>query len=194
MIQQAETYQRILDSARDLIYSGNHGNVGIAAICENASVNQDSFYDYFKDKQDLTLCVIDCYFADMKESVLDKAFDPVFPPLARLTRFIDMIIANQFSWYERTGHVLGCPFGNLAIELSTQNETVRKKLDDLFMVFEQLIRSTLQEAIDIGELAPTDVDMKAETFLAYFEGCMLLAKTQNDPTILQRLLPAALDL
>ena len=56
-----------------------------------------------------------------------------------------------------------------------------------------MIRDTLQDAVDAGELELEDVDLKAEAFLAYFEGCMLLAKTQNDPTILQRLLPTAVD-
>ncbi|MGB5472270.1 MAG: TetR/AcrR family transcriptional regulator [Gammaproteobacteria bacterium] len=193
MRQETDTYQRILESARDLMYASGCADSGVAAICEKAQVQKGTFYHYFKSKQELTLSVIDAFYSDMKESVLDKAFDPSLPPLTRLSRFIDMIIDNQISIYEKTGHVLGCPFGNLASELSTQDETIRIKLNGLFMDFKQLIRGTLQDAVDAGELALTDVDLKAEAFLAYFEGCMLIAKTRNDPTILQRLLPTALD-
>ena len=193
MRQEKDTYQRILESARDLMNDSSCADAGVTAICEKAQVQEGSFYHYFESKQELTLSVIDAFYTDMKESVLDKAFDPCLPPLTRLSRFIDMIIDNQISIYEQTGHVLGCPFGNLASELSTLDETIRKKLNGLFMNFKQLIRDTLQEAVDAGELKLADIDLKAEEFLAYFEGCMLLAKAQNDPTILQRLLPTAVD-
>lgn len=193
MRQETETYQRILESARDLMYASSCADVGVAAICEKAQVKKGSFYHYFSTKQELTLSVIDAFYSDLKESVLDKAFDPGLPPLTRLSRFIDLVIDHQISIYEQTGHVLGCPFGNLASELSTLNEIIRMKLSRLFVNFKQLIRGTLQDGVDAGDLEIADVDLKAESFLAYFEGCMLLAKAQNDPTVLQRLLPTALD-
>ncbi|NNF95445.1 MAG: TetR/AcrR family transcriptional regulator, partial [Halobacteria archaeon] len=141
--------------------------------------------------QELTLAVIDDYFAEMKENMLDEAFSPSLAPLARLEKFIEMAIEMQTDIHQQTGHVLGCPFGNLATELATQDETIRSKLDKLFTRFQNIIRDTLQEAVDKGDVESLDVSATAHAFLAYFEGTLLLAKTHNDPQIVRQLLPAA---
>ncbi|OYY59648.1 MAG: hypothetical protein B7Y50_09985 [Hydrogenophilales bacterium 28-61-11] len=38
-----DTQQRILDSARDLIFSRSYAEVGMAAICEHAGVRRVAF-------------------------------------------------------------------------------------------------------------------------------------------------------
>jgi len=191
MVHQSDTRQRILEAARDLMYASSYADVGVAAICEKAQVKKGSFYHFFVSKQELTLAVIDSFYADLKDSILDQAFDANLPPLGRLMRFIEVVIDTQAKLHAETGHVFGCPFGNLATELSTQDETIRFKLDHLFKKLHRLIRDTLREAVAAGEMEVTDTDAQAEAFLAYFEGCMLMAKTHNDPAILRRLLPVA---
>ena len=83
----ADTQQRILDSARELIYARSYADVGVAAICEHAGVKKGSFYHFFPSKRELTLAVLDAYYADLKENLIDKAFADDVPPLARLERF-----------------------------------------------------------------------------------------------------------
>jgi TetR/AcrR family transcriptional repressor of nem operon len=86
--------------------------------------------------------------------------------------------------------VLGCPFGNLATEMATCDEVIRTKIDSLFSRLQGLIRDTLQDAIDRGEMEDIDVDATAEAMFAYFEGLLMLAKTKNDTGVLHKLLPA----
>lgn len=191
MSTQPDTYQRIVDSAKQLMHASSYAEVGVAAICEKAEVKKGSFYHFFPSKQDLTLAVIDDYYAEMKASLLDEAFSPSLAPLARLDKFIEMAIEMQGNIHQQTGHILGCPFGNLATELATQDETIRVRLDHLFNRFQKLIRDTLQEAVDRGDRESLDVDATANAFLAYFEGTLMLAKTHNDPQIVRQLLPAA---
>jgi TetR/AcrR family transcriptional repressor of nem operon len=89
-----------------------------------------------------------------------------------------------------TGHVLGCPFGNLASELATQDEAIRQKIDGIFGKLQKAFHQTLQEAMEAGDVPPLDVAATAQAMFAYFEGAMLLAKTHNDPELLRQLLPA----
>lgn len=192
MKSQSDTYQRILESAQTLIHASSYSEVGVAAICEQAKVKKGSFYHFFPSKQELTLAVIDKTYADMKENLLNQAFSSAFAPLERLKRFIDLAIEMQAKIHQQTGHILGCPFGNLATEMATQDESIRTKLDKLFKTLQEQIRETLQEAIDNNELDNINVDMTAQAIIAYFEGTLLLAKTQNDPELLKQLLPAAL--
>ena len=191
MNTQPDTYQRIIDSAKQLMFASSYADVGVAAICEKADVKKGSFYHFFHSKQELTLAVIDDYYAEMKENMLNEAFIPSLAPLTRLEKFIELAIDMQTSLHQQTGHILGCPFGNLATELATQDETIRSKLDKLFTRFQNIIADTLQEAVDKGDVESLDVSASANAFIAYFEGTLLLAKTHNDPQIVRQLLPAA---
>ena len=190
-----DTYQRIIDSAQALIHASSYSDVGVAAICEKANVQKGSFYHFFPSKQDLTLAVIDKHSANMKEALIDQAFSSTLPPLKRLQHFLDLTIEMQTNIYKQTGHVYGCPFGNLANEMATQDENIRLKVNQSFSDLYGLFSCTLQEAIDNNELDKINsVDTTARAMLAYLEGAMLLAKTQNDPNVLKQLLPATLQI
>lgn len=194
MITNPDTYQRIIESAKELIYAKSYADVGVAAICEKANVKKGSFYHFFPSKQALTLAVIETYYTDFKERIIDSAFDTSRPPLQRLNQFITNSIELQCEIHRQTGHVYGCPFGNLATELATQDETIRAKLDRQFAKLQTLFQNTLQEAVDRSDVKNINVEATAKAILAMFEGTMLLAKIHNDPNILRQLLPAAADL
>ena len=190
MSTQTDTYTRILEAARELIYASSYAEVGVQAICDKANVKKGSFYHFFPSKQELTLAVIDSYYEGFKDSILREAFSSNLLPSKRFEKLFELSIARQQSIYEQTGHVLGCPFGNLATEMATSDESIRCKIDGLFGRLQHLLRDTLQEAIVNGEMEDLDVDATAEAMFAYFEGVMMLAKTKNDPAVLSKLLPA----
>lgn len=185
-----DTQQRILDSARELIFSRSYADVGVAAICEHAGVKKGSFYHFYPSKQALTIAVLEAQFIDIKSNMIVKAFAEDVPPLARLERFADMAYQFQKQVNVQTGYVLGCPFGNLANELSTQDEPIREKIQLTFTKLQNLISGVLQAAQELGDLAQDiDVAATAQAMLAYFEGVLLLAKNQNEPEVIRQLLP-----
>lgn len=188
----SDTRQRILESARDLIYSRSYADVGVAAICEQAQVKKGSFYHFFPSKRDLTLAVLDELLLASKEKMIADAFARDIPPMARLSRLVEAIYQFQKSIAESTGHVLGCPFGNLAVEMSTQDEPIRQKVDGIFRRIQEYIRAALQEAVGVGEAPEMDVGATTLAMFAYLEGLMLMAKTSNDPELIKRLGPALL--
>jgi len=186
-----DTQQRILDSARELIFARSYADVGVADICEHAGVKKGSFYHFYPSKQALTLAVLDAQFIDIKEKLIDEAFAEDLPPLARLERFAELAYRFQKQVSKETGQVLGCPFGNLANELSTQDELIRERLQQTFGKLQMLFSGVLQTAQQRGELAAqVDAAATAQAMLAYFEGVLLLAKNQNNPELIRQLLPA----
>ncbi|HED16612.1 MAG TPA: TetR/AcrR family transcriptional regulator [Gammaproteobacteria bacterium] len=189
-----QTQQRILNAARELIHSRSYADVGVALICDRAQVKKGSFYHFYPSKQELTLAVLDTYFVDMKEQLLDNAFKNDIPPLARLKRMAQMAYEFQKELQKQTGHVLGCPFGNIATELSTQDETIRKKVEHIFTKLQSGIKQVLVQAQEDECIEPFNTEATAEAMLAYFEGIVLLAKTRNDPEIIKQLLPAIADI
>jgi TetR/AcrR family transcriptional repressor of nem operon len=190
MVITVDTQQRILDSARELIFSRSYADVGVAAICEHAGVKKGSFYHFYPSKQALTIAVLDAQFFETQSKMISKAFAEDVPPLARLERFTDMAYLFQKQLNAHAGHVLGCPFGNLANELSTQDEPIREKIQHTFAKLQNLFGSVLLAAQEAGDLAQDiDVGATAQAMLAYFEGVMLLAKNQNEPEVIRQLLP-----
>lgn len=186
----ADTRQRILDAARHLIYARSSADVGVAEICAQAGVQKGSFYHFFPSKQALILAVLDAQYVGFKEHFLDRAFDAALAPLARLERFAELVYQFQRHLAEVSGQVLGCPVGNLATEMASHDEPVRRRVEEIFRKVQRHLRRTLVEAVERGELQGIDVDATAQAMFAYFEGVMMMAKTRNDAEVLRSLLPA----
>jgi TetR/AcrR family transcriptional repressor of nem operon len=189
-----DTRQRILATARDLIHARSYTDVGVAEICERAGVRKGSFYHFFPSKRDLTLAVLDVNLAQTKERLLDRAFDPAIPPLERLDRLATLSYDLQRERAALAGHVLGCPVGNLATELATQDEAIRLATARAFARLQGLLRDTLAEATAAGALSGIDVDATAQAMVAYFEGVLMLAKTENNLDVIRRLMPTLRDI
>lgn len=189
-----DTRQRILESARDLIYARSYAEVGVAAICEAAGVKKGSFYHFFPSKRELTLTVIDEFLIDFKQRIYAEAFDPFLAPMSRFRKLTELVYRFQKEIATTTGHTLGCPFGNIALEMSSQDEVLRRKIEGIFSQLEGLFRKTLSAAVVQGVIDEIDVDATARAMIAYLEGVMLMAKTRNDPEVIRTLMPAMLDI
>lgn len=194
MTTTTDTQQKILNSARELIHLRSYSEVGVAAICDHAGVKKGSFYHFYPSKLDLTVAVLDSYYLEFKNHLIDKAFNDDIPPLARLKRMATMAYEFHKDLKKQTGRVLGCPFGNIATELSTQDETIRKKVKHIFNKLQSAIEHILQQAQQQGELEHIDTEATAAAMLAYFEGITMLAKTHNDPEVIRHLLPSMADI
>lgn len=187
MNQTSNTRQRLLKSARDLLYSRSYGNVGVKEICDAAGVQKGSFYHFFPSKQDLALAVLDEYFIELKEDIFSRSFRPEFSPLERLQRLMDNIYEFQKMTKYETGKTLGCPYGSIASEMSTQAEPIRQQVSFFFEKVIEEIQGALQDAIAQGDIADLDAHATAMAIFTYIEGLMLMAKTRNDPEIVKNL-------
>lgn len=189
-----DTRQRIIDSARELIYARSYTDVGVQQICDNAGVKKGSFYHFFPSKRDLTLAVLDQLQVFFRDTILNRAFAADIPPLQRIERFFSHIYEFQKQTKAATGHILGCPFGNLGCEMSTQDEALRSRVDAIFRASEQPFEQALQEAVARGDLPAIDTGATARAIFAYVEGIMMYAKTRNDPELIRDLGKRALQL
>ena len=194
MSSHPDTRQRIVASARDLIYSRSYADVGVAEICARAEVRKGSFYHFFTSKQELALAVIDDMGQALEDQVLGPAFARDLPPFLRLERFLATLHGFQQGTAEQAGHMLGCPFGNLALELATSDEVIRRKLETVFAAIQARFEQVLEEAAANGEIQGLDIPATAEAMLAYIEGVLLMAKTADDAGLILRLGPALLDI
>ncbi len=188
------TRQRLLDSARDLLHSRSYGHVGVKEICDMAGVQKGSFYHFFPSKQELVLAVLDEFYLILRQEIFARSFRPELSPMQRLNALLENIYAFQTVTKEQIGKTLGCPYGNIALELSTQDEPIRQRINGLFQQMAAAIQATLDEAVNKGDIAPCNTAATATAMFSYMEGLMLLAKTRNDPEVIRELGSAMLNI
>lgn len=190
MTMAQNTRERIIDVAKERFHARGYADVGIKEICDNANIQKGSFYHFFPSKEDLALSVIDEFAADWADGFVAEAFDPKLPPMERIDFLIDAAYFWQKSVKEKNGRIPGCLFGNLALEMSTKNDVLRAKLNAVFSKAKTRFRDTLNEAVANQDIEPLNTELTAEAMLAYLEGMILLAKSENDPEVLYKLGPA----
>jgi TetR/AcrR family transcriptional repressor of nem operon len=190
MTNISNTRERIIDVAKERFHARGYADVGIKEICDNANIQKGSFYHFFPSKEDLALTVIDEFAEDWASGFVSEAFDPELAPMERIDFLIDAAYFWQKSVKEKNGRIPGCLFGNLALEMSTKNDVLRAKLNAVFTLAKSRFKETLDEAVIKGEIKPLNTILTAEAMLAYLEGMILLAKSENDPEVLYKLGPA----
>lgn len=185
-----DTRQRLLDSARSLIHLRGYGAVGVAEICARSGVRKGSFYHFFPSKRALTLAMLDAQFETFESRLLKPAFERRTPPLERFTAFVRALHDHQAASMAASGHLPGCPFGNLGLELAAQDEAIRIKVDSILQRIRAHFQTALEDALATGAIEDTDPKASAEAMLAYLEGVLLLARTRNDSGVILELGPA----
>jgi TetR/AcrR family transcriptional repressor of nem operon len=105
----------------------------------------------------------------------------------RLQRLFEHAYEAHSTFSAIKGQMYGCPIGNLALELSCQDEAIRQRLRETFLDWASTIEHGLRRAIAAEELPAIDPTLTAQAVVAYFEGVLMLAKTHNDPHVVKRL-------
>ncbi|MEV1142687.1 TetR family transcriptional regulator C-terminal domain-containing protein [Micromonospora sp. NPDC049799] len=194
MGRTSDARNKILGAAAMLLEQRGYSALGVAEICTTAGVPKGSFYYFFDSKQALALTVIDDHWASQRRrwvELLSSDRDP----LRRLRDLFEATEEVQRAGQRKGGLVVGCLFGNLALELSNQAEEIRGRLQEIFEAQIDLIERVVVEAKDQGQAGPAvDAHEAARSMVAQIEGRALLAKLLNDPAQLETLWRNSLDL
>lgn len=187
MPRTSDGRERLIEAGVQLFSQRPYGSIGVAELCARAGVNKGSFYYFFPSKEALALAVIDRHWTWQK-GVWTGILDGPGTMLERLRGLFDATAQMQVDAVTGTGWVAGCLFGNLALEVSSQNEPVRAALQEIFDEQIELISSRLGAAVESGDLPSLpDVDAAAKAIVAQLEGLVLFAKVFNDPSQLDGL-------
>lgn len=182
------TRKQLLDSALRLAWEQSYGAVSVEDICQEAHANKGSFYHFFPSKTDLTIAAIEEHWRHV-QPLLDGVFSAQVEPLERLRRFCDWVYERQHEKALAAGRVCGCPFISLASELSTQQEELRQKLQQIMNCYVRYFASTLREAANEGALEVRDFQGHAREVYGYVIGVLVQARVQNDLEIVRQMKP-----
>ncbi len=168
------TRQRLVEAARELFLAKGYEATSVADVLTRAMVNSGSLYYFFKTKEQLLLAVLDEYVDLLEPMVLRPAFERVNDPLDRvfavLAGYRQMLVISECR--------LGCPIGNLALEMSEKSEEARKKIALNFRNWRRAIRQCL---VDARDRLPPDLDRHklAAFILTIMEGGVMQARAHR---------------
>ena len=185
--------ERLLQVAFELIWQQSYGSVSVDSICNRAKVKKGSFYYFFPSKSDLAVAAYEEHWQQNQPNY-DRTFSPLVPPLERIENYCRLIYESQREKHQKTGCVLGCPFASLGAELSTQDEKIRQKSQEIFERMSKYIENTLRDAHKDELIGKSDFTLKSQAIFCFVMGMLLQAKVKNDPEVLRHLSPHILQM
>jgi len=175
--------EKILNAAADLIHARGFHHTSIQDILQSASVTKSNFYYHFDSKEQLAFEVLGERMRQFYAVAIGPSLEnPELDPRQRIEAFLDNLSAVGCSDFAE----LGCPFGNLAQEISSIHEPLRESLSRFFEACTEAMEQCLEEGKQAGifrrELPSRQI---SEFILAQIQGAFLLRKTYKDPTVLE---------
>ena len=168
--------EAIIDAAATLVYMKGFNNTSVEDVLAESKAGKGQFYHYFESKEQLGYAIIDRQFEMWKAQVLDRIFSERHGLEA-----LDVFFKEMTDHFEETRAKGGCPFGNLAQELSDIHEGFRARLQKVFEAIINSFQRAYEESKVTGEIK-LDVDSRkaAEFTFSAMQGALLLAKTRKD--------------
>jgi TetR/AcrR family transcriptional repressor of nem operon len=176
------TKNKILELGAEIIHLKGFHHTGIQEILNSAGVPKGSFYNYFKNKEDFGLQVIDYfvnYFSSMAKNILE---DKSIPPLERIKKMLNAFI----DFFQFKEYAYGCPIGNMAQEMGDLSPVFREKIKEAVDSMTGHYARALEEAQRSGDLSK-DLDvMDAAYFLvSSWHGALVHMKIEKGPESLK---------
>src|SRR5689334_19785022 len=167
----SDAKERLMDAVVELLWTGSYGSTTIDDICERAGVKKGSFYYFFDSKCDLAVAALDEDFQKRRVE-LDAIFSPTVPPLDRIRSYLEFGYRLQEELKKQCGVVLGCPLCTLGAEVSTQDEKLRVKVQEILQYKSKYIETAIRDADAAGLIKAPDAGAKTRIVRAYIEGLM----------------------
>jgi TetR/AcrR family transcriptional repressor of nem operon len=179
---RASTREEIIRRGAELIHAQGFNATGLQQILQAANIPKGSFYFYFKSKEDFGLEIIDYFNAIISSIFARYLSDKNMPPMKRLEKLFECFE----SIFQRSGYTLGCPIGNLSLELADTNERLRACLEDVIKARVAQIESCLEEA-KADKSLPADFNAADTAHFIFhgFEGAVLHMKVVKSITPFQ---------
>ena len=169
----SNTREHIIETGAEIIHRKGFNHTGIQEILTAAGVPKGSFYNYFKNKNDFGLQVID-YFSDHFRQIASQTLaDTSISPLNRIYEFL----AAFMEYFESQNYTGGCPIGNLAQEMGDLSTEFRIKLRESIDMMIDAYSQQLSAAQKDGKISKSlDIKETASFIVAGWHGAIIQMK------------------
>ena len=172
------TRERLLQAAFREIHRSGFQSASIDAILAAANVTKGALYYHFDSKEALGYAVIE-------EKIAKLTHDRWLRPMRSEGEPIDILIGVVRRIPARTQDVrAGCPLLLLAQEMSPLDEQFRKRLERIFLDWQEGVATLLRKGQSQGTVRRDLNPVESASFLvALVEGYATLAKNAQDPKV-----------
>ena len=172
------TRERLLQAAFREVHRSGFQSAGIDTILAVANVTKGALYYHFDSKEAMGQAIID-------EIIAKLVHDGWLRPLLSDGQPIDILIGVVRRIPDRPQDIrAGCPLLNLAQEMSPLNEQFRKRLERLFLSWQEGVATLLRRGQSEGTVRrDLNSDEAASFLVAMVEGYVSLAKTAQDAKV-----------
>lgn len=114
----------ILHEGISLMRQTGYHRTGIQDILKACNIPKGSFYNFFESKENFTIEAIRLYARQLMEIIDTIEREPITTPMEKIEKFFRTI--QRF--YNKNEFKYSCLLGNLATELSAENENFAKEI------------------------------------------------------------------
>lgn len=181
------TRQKLIDTAKTLIWTSSYGAVSVDDICRSSGVKKGSFYHYFPSKQDLALATMEEYYEQKVETILKPVFAANKNFRQQVIDMADSILADNQQNLTDHGCVCGCPLAALGSEMIGQEEQIiREKVEEIFTRCREYLLGAIDNAVATKQIKPVDGMAKAKEVHDFITGLLIMARIHNSLDGLER--------
>ena len=172
------TRERLLQAAFREIHRSGFQSAGIDTILAATNVTKGALYYHFESKEALGYAVVE-------EKIATLTRDRWLHPMQSEGEAIDILIGVVRGLPTRPADVRqSCPLLNLAQEMSPLDEQFRKRLERIFLAWEEGIATLLRRGQSQGTVRrDLNPDETASFLVAMVEGNASLAKNAQDAKV-----------
>jgi TetR/AcrR family transcriptional regulator, transcriptional repressor for nem operon len=172
------TRERVLQAAFREVHRSGFQGAGIDTILAATGVTKGALYYHFDGKEALGYAVVD-------EVIAKLVRDRWLRPLLGNGQPIDVLIGIVRRMPVRPKDVrAGCPLLNLAQEMSPLDEQFRKRLERIFLAWQDGVATLLRKGQSQGTVRRNlNPDETASFLIAMVEGYVSLAKNAQDAKV-----------
>lgn len=176
---------KLLDAAQKIMLRKGYAATSLDDICRAAKLTKGTFFHYFDSKEDLGKKLLDRFCGHSMTKISDYCCygDKTEDPLKRVYRHVDCAIAMS----KDPLAAQGCLIGSMAQELADTSPGIREICARGFSAWAKVFKKDLDAAK--ARYAPrSTIDTRglAEYFIAVVEGSQILAKVNQNRTVIAR--------
>lgn len=174
--------ERLVAAAVDRFHAQGFAETSLAEVAKAAGLSPGNVFYYFRTKEDLARAVIDDWCRSQSEDLAALMVEK--DGWRRLDLFVEQ--AEE----ERERYVsLGCPLAGLARDLRRESDTLRAEIPRVYAVQHGWLRDRFAE---VG-FSPEEAEAHARFLMAAYNGAILLAYAQDDPSLIASGVASLLD-
>ncbi len=176
------TRTRLLECAFEEIHQRGFRSASLDSILLKAGVTKGALYHHFSNKAALGYAVVDELLRPLMEHYwlpLAEAEDPIASAIAGIKKRRDRLKANLLAY--------GCPFNNLAQEMSPIDEGFRTRLQGILDEWRHTLAAALERGKESGKVR-TDVNTPAAAIfiISALEGVIGMGKTSQSSALYEQ--------